>query len=452
LNPYNACLSINILPTVLKVLTNMNNEYIFKLYYSLIGSVIPLLIYVVTKKFLQKQYAFYATLLFTFQTFFLLMIGSARQEVAILFFFLAVMALFSSFEGKSLQKKALFLILIISTIVSHYTTSYVALTVIIPILLLPFLKSLFIDRKLNFKNFDLIIVYLLFVVVWFLNYAKVQFSAGADVVSATATASTGAAPATRDALVLSVLGIGLKNLPNTLSAIVNDIIFLLIGIGFISMLLYYKKSLKRFGGAYMMGIVISVTLLASFIIFPIVSIMYGADRLFFQLLIFTAPLFILGVFQICKTIKKPNWKPYVIVIILMSLFVVSSHMQYHFLGVPYSSEYDTTGLIRGVNYMYDQEIIAAKWLNQYKIKDLNVSGDSVQGGRLMQGNISLKEVQWINYDRTKNITGYLFMSYSNVQEGEFYKTLDETGKWKDFSYLYQDKNLIYDNYYSNIYL
>jgi uncharacterized membrane protein len=158
------------------------------------------------------------------------------------------------------------------------------------------------------------------------------------------------------------------------------------------------------------------------------------------------------VFQICKTIKKPNWKPYVIVIILMSLFVVSSHMQYHFLGVPYSSEYDTTGLIRGVNYMYDQEIIAAKWLNQYKIKDLNVSGDSVQGGRLMQGNISLKEVQWINYDRTKNITGYLFMSYSNVQEGEFYKTLDETGKWKDFSYLYQDKNLIYDNYYSNIYL
>jgi uncharacterized membrane protein len=452
-SPYNACLSITILPTIFKVLTNMNSEYIFKLYYSIIGSVIPLLVYLVTSKYFKKEYAFYAALLFTFQIFFIIMIGSARQEIAILFFFLAVMVLFSDFKEKILQKKILFLLLVFSIVVSHYTTSYVALTLLLPVLGLPFLKSLFLERKWNFKNFDIIILYLLFVLGWFLLYAKVQFNAGADVVSATAAATdTAAATAPRDALVLSVLGIGLKSLPNTISALVNDLIFVTIGLGLISLIINIRKCVDFLGGPYIFGSVVAVSLLAAFIIFPVVSVMYGADRLFFQLLIFTAPLFLLGVFQFCKTIKKPNWKPYIFLILLISLFIVSNHLQYHMVGIPYSSEYDSSGIIRGVNYMYDQEIVAASWLNMYSVRDMNIFADSVQGSRLMQGNVSLKRANWINYDRTKNITGYIFMGYSNVQEGEFYKTLDVTGKWSDFPYLFENKSLIYDNYYANIYL
>ena len=454
-NPYNACLSITILPTIFKVLTNMNSEYIFKLYYSLIGSVVPLVLFSIFNKYLKKQYALFAALLFTFQIFFILMIGSARQEIAILFFFLAVMVLFDDFKKGTINKKVLFLIFIFSTIVSHYSTSYVALTLIIPILGLPFLKSLVKDRKLNFKNFDVIFCYLLFLLVWFILYANVQFMAGADVVASASTAtSAGDAgnSATRDALVLSVLGIGLKSLPNTLSALVNDLIFLIMGLGLISLIFKYRKKEKLFDSGYTLGIILSIGMLVMFLVFPSVSLMYGADRLFFQLLVFTAPLFILGIIAISKKIKRPSWKSAIFLVMLISLFITSNHLQYHFAGIPYSSEYDTTGLIRGQNYIYDQEIIGAQWINQNGLEEYNVTTDSVAGPRLMLGGFDLSRGQRIIFDKQNTtMPGYLFMGYVNVQEGNLYKTLDITGKWKDYYHIYQNKSRIYDNSFVNIY-
>jgi uncharacterized membrane protein len=123
LNPYNACLSITILPTVLQSLSNLSGEYIFKIF-SLIGSFIPLVVYVVSKKYLENKYAFFAGLLFSFQLFFVYLLGAVRQEVAILFFFLAIMVLFANDMGKN-TKKILYVILMSSVVVSHYTTAYI---------------------------------------------------------------------------------------------------------------------------------------------------------------------------------------------------------------------------------------------------------------------------------------------------------------------------------------
>ncbi len=455
-NPYNACLSITIFPTILKVLTNINSEYIFKLYYGLIGSFIPLILYSIFDKYFKKQYALFAALLFTFQIFFILMIGSARQEIAILFFFLAVMVLFDEYKKGKISKKIIFLIFVFSTIVCHYSTSYVALTLLLPILGLPFLKSIVKHRKLNFENFDVIFCYLLFLLVWFILYANVQFFAGADVV-ASASVATSAGDAgnssTRDALVLSVLGIGLKSLPNTLSAVVNDLIFLIMGIGLVNLLFNYIKGNKLFDSGYTLGIILSIGMLVMFLVFPSVSLMYGADRLFFQLLVFTAPLFILGVITVAKRIKKPSWKSVIFLILLTSLFITSNHLQYHFAGIPYSSEYDNTGLIRGQNYIYDQEIVGASWINQNGLKSLNVTTDSVGGPRLMLGGFDLSRGQRIIFDKQNTtMPGYLFMGYVNVREGNLYKTLDITGRWENYYYIYQNKSRIYDNSYVNIYL
>jgi uncharacterized membrane protein len=74
-NPYNACLSITILPTIYQVLSNMNPEYVFKLLFGLLGSVLPLMVYVVAKKYLNNKFAFFAALLFVFQVFFIDIVG-----------------------------------------------------------------------------------------------------------------------------------------------------------------------------------------------------------------------------------------------------------------------------------------------------------------------------------------------------------------------------------------
>ena len=152
-NPYNACLSITILPTIYQVLSNMNPEYVFKLIFGLLGSVLPLMVYTVAKKYLNRKFAFFASLLFVFQVFFIDIVGAVRQEVAIIFFFLAVIVIFDCFGEKKFEnswvKKLLFLFFVSSMVVTHYATSYVAFALLVPILLLPFIKSLYSKGSSN---------------------------------------------------------------------------------------------------------------------------------------------------------------------------------------------------------------------------------------------------------------------------------------------------------------
>ncbi|BDZ68510.1 hypothetical protein GCM10025860_19580 [Methanobacterium ferruginis] len=453
-NPYNACLDITILPTIYKVISSINSEYIFKLYFSIIGSFLSLILYFVSKNYFKKEYAYCAGLLFTFQIFFINITGAARQEIAILFFFLAVMVLFDKYLKKLVQRKILFLIFIFSTVISHYTTSYVALVLLIPMLALPFVKDLVKNKKLNFENFDIIFLYLLFVAIWFLIYAKVQFSAAGDVVAATAGVAGGSAAmggGQRDALVLSVLGIGLKSIPNTISAIVNDAIFLVMGIGLLT-LIKNKTCKKILDKEFILGILLSIILLALFIVVPTVSTFYGPERLFFQLLIFTAPLFIIGVIKISKLIKKPNWKPLIFLLLLLPLFMVSNHLQYHFYGTPYSAEYDDSGMVRGELFIYDGEVIAAGWLNSYTNSSSNIYADSLGGSRLMLGILDINKPRGINFATNRTIPDYLYLGYMGAREGKVYETLDIVGDWTEFNFLFTGKSKIYDNYYAEVYL
>jgi uncharacterized membrane protein len=140
-NPYNACLSITILPTMLQVLSGIQAEYVFKLFYAFIGSLIPLSVYSVAKKYVGERYAFFAGLLFVFQLFFVNILGAARQEIAVLFFFLAIMTFFES-NINGVAKKILLLLFMGSTLVSHYSTAYVTFAIILPLLALSSLKTL----------------------------------------------------------------------------------------------------------------------------------------------------------------------------------------------------------------------------------------------------------------------------------------------------------------------
>jgi uncharacterized membrane protein len=468
-NPYNACISVTILPTIYAVLTNMNSEYIFKLLFALLASILPLMVYRIATKYLTKKYAFFASLLFVFQVFFIDIVGAVRQEVAILFFFLAVIVLFDCFGDKKFEKswlkKSLFLVFVFSMIISHYATSYVAFGILVPVLLLPFIKSLYIERKLNFTNFDVVIIYLAFIILWFVLYAKVQFLAGSVVVASTVAASASGAGGGsaafingREGTVLSVLGIGIKSVSNLLAVIANDLIFLTIGIGLITILLKYKrmiqgktvilyKEIKSVDSKLLLAVILSLIVLAMFIILPSVSFFYGSDRLFFQLLIFTSPIFVVGAIKIAelinKVIKKPDLKVVVILVLLISLFLCNTHLQYHFLGEPYSSEYDKTGITRGETYIYDGEIATAQWLGTYHADDIKIYSDSVGFTRLSRsgGNLNVSGIDFNN----KTVNGYLYMGNANVNEGKFYDTIDTQIKVQIVNYFFTNKSRIFED-------
>ncbi|HEY0196101.1 MAG TPA: DUF1616 domain-containing protein, partial [Methanobacterium sp.] len=189
-NPYNACMSITILPMIYHVLSGMGGEYIFKLFMAIIGSILPLIVYLVAKKYIAAKYAFLAALLFIFQLFFINLLGAVRQEIAIIFFFLTIMVVFDTKIDKWLRK-ALIVLFIFSTLISHYSTAYVAFLLILPILLYPFFKNLIKERKLVFTNFDILIISLILIAIWYFFVAKVQFASGAQVLGKTVQVAAG---------------------------------------------------------------------------------------------------------------------------------------------------------------------------------------------------------------------------------------------------------------------
>ncbi|KAF5068358.1 hypothetical protein DSECCO2_243880 [anaerobic digester metagenome] len=467
-NPYNVCLSVTILPVIYKVFTALNSEYIFKLLFGIIGSFIPLVLYTVSQKYVGKRGAFIASFLLVFQTYFIYILGLVRQEIAFLFFFLAVMVMFDSEINKNI-KKLLFIILMISVVVSHYSTSYFSMALILPVLILPFLKSLFklmrktgsrvgssgknLLDKLDFKNFDIIIVLLIFLALWYFLVADVQVQAGNDVMSSTIVAAT-ASPGshglssipTRDSAVLTIFGIGTSSVPNMISVLVNDLIFLVMGIGIISI---FRKFLKGKEGVmekeYFFGAILSVCLLVTFVVLPYISMAYGPQRLFLQLLIFLAPMFVVGTRSIGKTIKKPGAGIVIAVLLIIALFSTGTYLQYHLYGTSYSPYYEKNGPLRDEYFVHDNEIAAASWLKTFGLEDIGIQADGISYSRMLLGYRGM-------YNTNKTEYMYLYLGYANVKKLKIYKNPDTPIKIRNFPEFVKGKNKLYDSGGSEIFL
>ncbi len=454
-NPYNACMSITILPQIYQVLSNMGGEYIFKLFMAFIGSITPLLVYLVARKYSSAKYAFFAALLFIFQLFFINLLGAVRQEIAIIFFFLTVMVVFDS-EMDKWARKFLIVLFIFSTLISHYSTAYVAFILLLPILLLPFFQKLKREKKLDFTNFDIIIVSLVLIAIWYFLVAKVQFASGVQVLGKTVevaagTGLTSALVATRGAYVLGILGVVFKSLPNAVSVIVHDLIFATIIVGIYAIIRNFSHYKEKFSTEFLLGIIISLILLVLFVALPYISIAYDVARLFFQLLIFLGPVFVIGGIFISKLIKKPKWDVYILLILLISLFTCVTYLQYSFLGTPYSPDFEKDSIVRQGNYIYDSEILSAKWISQNKINNLTVYSDGREVARFLTAygtNITQENINssYFGWNQTIDV-GYIYLGYVNVNNQKIIDMGDDFIRvdMGPFNYLLTGKSTIYDN-------
>ncbi len=459
-DPYNACVSITILPTIYHVLLNISPEYVFKLVFALIGSIIPMITYFVFKKFIKRTYAFYASLFFIFQIFFIFLLGAVRQEFGFIFFFLAVMVYFDT-EIRDIAKKIIFSIFIFSVLISHYTTAYIAITLMLLILITPFIENLVLKRKLTFINLDVILIILFLTFIWYIFAAQVQFESGASAVTATVSSggnggSSVASSSGGSSLLLAVFGIGLKSTANWISVIVNDLTFIFIGFGLLSITWKFKYYINKIGLQYLVGIYVSILLLVTVVLFPFASQLYGAERLFIQLLIFLAPVFVIGIISATKIIRIPRAKHVVILAILISLFVCNTNLHAHFLGTPYSPYFDNSGAARDEYFIHNEEIVAANWLSNYGLNKTKINSDLITKTRLGYANINSNSSFLL-----ENVTpsGYLFLGYANVISGKMYKSdgelrnMDNTTAMNidKYMHLFLGKSRIYDNGFSRIY-
>jgi uncharacterized membrane protein len=147
---YNACLSITILPTILNSFLNINEQYIFKILYQPIFIFTSVGIFLTFKRYVKTIFAFLASCFFIFTpAFFIVMPMHTREEIALLYFSLILLVLFNE-KIDPKMKNILFLVFGFSMVVSHYSTTYIALSLFI----LTWIVSFIFRKKENHKIFS----------------------------------------------------------------------------------------------------------------------------------------------------------------------------------------------------------------------------------------------------------------------------------------------------------
>ena len=141
---YNACLSITILPTELGQIINVDNPYIYKLFYPLLFALCPVLAYGLARRYINRGVSTLAVGYFVgFPTFFTDMPFLNRQEIALLFVSIGLLA--ATNPVWSFRRRQVSLgIAGLAVEVSHYSTMYVFLGTLVIALILSYVGRLFI--------------------------------------------------------------------------------------------------------------------------------------------------------------------------------------------------------------------------------------------------------------------------------------------------------------------
>ena len=132
---YNACLSITLLPTMLSaVLPKIPDQLILRGLFQIIFALTPVALFVFLKKYVSNAIAFLACLFFVSQPPLLQDFAFlTRQEIAMLFYMLALLA----FSSKSLSRPQQYLLALFfgaAMVWSHYSTTYIAIAVLVSVL------------------------------------------------------------------------------------------------------------------------------------------------------------------------------------------------------------------------------------------------------------------------------------------------------------------------------
>jgi|GEM_PF-3688814 len=139
---YNACLSITILPTELTNLLFVPAMYVYKVIFQVLFAISPVLVFFITRKYTIPIFAFLSAFFFlSFPLFFTDMPMINRQEIAFIFFGLAMYMMLTS-ESPLLMRRAMFILFTFFTALSHYSTYYILLSLMIVTYAITFILSL----------------------------------------------------------------------------------------------------------------------------------------------------------------------------------------------------------------------------------------------------------------------------------------------------------------------
>ncbi|MCD4770899.1 DUF2206 domain-containing protein [archaeon] len=511
---YNTCLSITILPTILSWFLMINDQFLFKIFFQIILSFVPVGVYLIANRYIEKKWAFLASFFFMSQwTFINEMPALIRENIAILFFTLVILIFFNKDNINPSIKKAFFLIFGISVIFSHYSTSYLMnVTFILALLFLitvsfykRFLKKERTKKEQNHKiiKFGTILILILFLSTFVWNIQLTESSGGLvklvkEVVYDTKNIlSYEAMAGESQKILLKIIDKNqetTKNFKNFISDTENDYFykkisredyqrytsnlitreykepinksfwkisaktlslitiasFLFLILGLISMLFSKKIDIE-----YKMLSMVLMFMLFLVLLLPTASSYYNPIRLYQQILIMVSIAEIIGIITFFKIIKvKP--KALVIVGFFIFYFLFYSGFMQELTGGN-SLTADSYALNSNSDYYYfyyshNSEVDSAIWLSQNRDSSM-IFADEVASLRLY----SFGGMRGFKFDvipQTIEKKSYVYLDVRNKFKEEAYKRyLSKYGFRYNFptDFLNENKNLIYSNDESDIF-
>lgn len=127
---YGAMLSVTVLPAELHALSGVPALLVFKVIYPVFGALFPVAVFILARRVLNGRWAFMAAALVLMQqTLFQQMPALARQEVATLLFAALMLAVLDTSLARR-SRWALTGLLSLGVVVSHYSTAYLAITLL----------------------------------------------------------------------------------------------------------------------------------------------------------------------------------------------------------------------------------------------------------------------------------------------------------------------------------
>jgi uncharacterized membrane protein len=493
-NALDACLSISLLPTIYKLYLNVNPEIFFNVFYVLLFSLTPLIVFVISKKYIGDFYAFLASLFFMFQARFIFSAGCARTNLAILFFALAMMTVFSN-KIDPVKKRILLIVFTASCIVSHYSTTYIYFV----ILFVTYIGIEVFSRKYTLKktiSLTGIILFFSIIFVWYSQVTVTAFDAGVHFVGNTLKELQNFFVLESRGDVQALLGQGIaeKGVPHKIEFIFTWLIFAFTAIGIISLIKKYtemsfpelssKKKIflkEKFEVEYSLVALACCALLVVMVVFPHIAVGYAMDRLYCMVTIILSVFFVIGwivtverfpfflTYKNClqkkysenkfpiEVMKKKSscikFKVYVgVLLVLIPYYLCVTGFMYQAFGYPRQIILNSEGEQADDVLVYDQESYAANWLNTFRNDQLSIYTDFPGQRRLVsQGHISPDVIShyWFSTKFPK-IDGYIYLRLSNIKNGKLKDYYNKEYNMVDFIHILKLKNDIYDSGYSRI--
>ena len=472
-----SCISISLIPCIFNSIYNISSEHFFKILYPLVYSISPLVIYSISRRYIEDSYAFLASCFYMFQPAFLWVEYNPRTSFATLFFTLIIMILFSN-KIDLLQKKILFIIFFFSCVLSHYSTTYI----IALIFLGTFIGFNFIAIKHRLSgqlNLNLLILFLSFMFLWYSQITNIAFAKGLEFVEKTfLKLNMLFIEELRGQPAQALLGEGFeRGMPYKIQFAFIWITFIYLAIGIAFSIIKYKEvsfpELKfkkhiflkeKFETEYWLIAIICSAIAILTIALPFVSLGYGIERAYLVLITTLSVFFIIGGISLSRIpFKKGNLRKrpqhrrafFFILIALIPYFICITGVTHQYFGEPYQIILNSKGRQYDNLFIHDQESYSSKWIKNFG-DDSKIYTDFYGKFRLIsQAVIAPNRINNYNLCNDLETNGYIYLRYYNVIDKKLLHYQFDLGeKIKnliDIKNPFKMKNNIYCNGGSEVY-